>query len=84
VLFRKSTTKLTQSNLTRHIESYKAQEGASEKQTMKRFQEENDSYRGFLVTGVLPSPKGEQATNATRSDSQGCGDQEPAIEGSGF
>ncbi|KAL2046286.1 hypothetical protein N7G274_001733 [Stereocaulon virgatum] len=80
----KSTAKLTQSNLTRHIESQKAQEGASEKQMMKRFQEENDSYRGFLATGVSSYRKGEQATNARRSNSQGCGDQGPAVEGSGF
>lgn len=48
--------RLTEANLSRHNESHsKSQTTADEeKQTMKRFREEDDPYRRFLLTGDSP------------------------------
>ena len=54
--YRQPFHRLTEANLSRHNESHsKSQTTADEdKQTMKRFREEEDPYRRFLLTGDSP------------------------------
>ena len=54
--YRQTFHRLTEANLSRHDESHgKSQMAADEeKQTMKRFREEDDPYRRFLHTGDSP------------------------------
>ena len=58
--YRQTFHRLTEANLSHHDESHgKSQMAADEeKQTMKRFREEDDPYRRFLHTGDSPHSKG--------------------------
>ena len=48
---RPKTSQLTQVNLTSHDTSKTTRDLTPEKQTMRRFHQEHDLYRRFLVTG---------------------------------
>ena len=54
--YRQTFHRLTEANLSRHDESHRKGHMAAdeEKQTMKRFREEDDPYRRFLHTGDSP------------------------------
>ena len=56
VTCRQNFHRLTEANLFRHDEYHSKSPTAAdeEKQTMKRFREEDDPYRRFLLTGDSP------------------------------
>ena len=60
--YRQIFNRLTEANLSRHNESHgKSQTAANEeKETMKSFQEDDDPYRRFLLTGDSPHQQGDQ------------------------
>ena len=54
--YRKPFARLTETKLSRHNEIHRKSQvpADKEKQTMKRFREEDDPYRRFLITGDSP------------------------------
>ncbi|KAK0513160.1 hypothetical protein JMJ35_004146 [Cladonia borealis] len=54
--YRQPLHRLTEANLSRHDESHRKSQTTAdeEKQTMKRFKEEDDPYHRFLLTGDSP------------------------------
>lgn len=60
--YRQNFHRLTEANLSGHNDSHGKSQMAvnEEKQTMKCFQEDDDPYRRFLVTGDSPHQQGAQ------------------------
>ncbi len=60
--------KLTQANLAYHNASQRRSDEAPIKETVKRFQEEKDHYKKFLVTGRSAHQHSTQAINDKSSE----------------
>ncbi len=70
--YRQTFHRLTEANLSRHDESHRKGHMAAdeEKQTMKRFREEDDPYRRFLHTGDSPHQQRDQSRSIVNQENK--------------